>query len=229
MSDSTFQWSDNLHFENAVKKRIRESFGNEFLFEELSFICSLLYELSNNLDLEDNLNPTVAFLSELKQAKTPTDYRNLIMKYVGVVNNEPLYEDYFKKGKLRLKGTKRQSFNEIFVGYLSNRKVKTVRDNENIPDLPGVYFLYDENKKLIYIGKATCLSTRVYSSCLERSAVFVRTMITKTKADAHIFEPYLIALYKPILNSEFKTDDKPTFVLDLPPLGDFFKISIIEE
>lgn len=227
MDKPTFQWSDSLHFENTARKRIRETLGDEFVFEELSLICSSLYDLSNSLDLEENMNPTGAFISELKQAKTPQHYRQLIIKYVDIVNGK--YEGYFRKGTLHLKGTKRQSFKDIFVGYLSNRKIKTVRDNENIPDLPGVYFLYDENKKLIYIGKATCLSTRVYSSCFERSAVFVRTMVTKTKADAHIFEPYLIAIHKPILNYEFKTDDKPTFVLDLPPLGDFFKISIIEE
>jgi hypothetical protein len=35
---------------------------------------------------------------------------------------------------------------------------------KNLPTLPGVYWFLDKNKKLLYVGKAKCLKTRVTSA-----------------------------------------------------------------
>jgi len=227
MNNTTFQWSDFPHFVNTVKKRIREQLGEGFDFEELGSICSFLYVTSQELDMEIYLNPTGAFIAEIKQVKTPTQYIALMRKYYELAENES--SEYFRIGQLHLKGKTKQTLDDIIVRFLVNGNIKVKRDNANIPDNPGVYFLYDNDKQLVYIGKSQCLSTRVYSSWYERKAVYIRIMQTRTKADANIIEPYCIALYNPIHNSEFKTGDSPTFVLDLPELGDFFKLEIIEE
>lgn len=76
---------------------------------------------------------------------------------------------------------------------------------------PGIYFLYDINKELIYIGKSYNISSRLVSSVKEKNAFFVQILETKTEADANILELYYIAIERPRLNSDSVPIDTPTF------------------
>lgn len=224
--NTTFQWQDFGHFYNTVKKRIREQLGSGFEFDELEDICGFLFFTSININLDEYMNPTGVFIAEIKQVKTPDNYLELMKKYWRILENESI--DYFKIGTPKLK-KRNQTFDELFVSFKGGKKFVVKTNNQLIPDQPGVYFLFNSNKELIYIGKSQCLSTRVYSSYFDKKAEYVRIMVTQTKADANIFEPYCIALYSPLHNCEFKTGDKPTFVLELPALGDFIKLEIVEK
>lgn len=81
----------------------------------------------------------------------------------------------------------------------------------------GVYFIYDSDGELIYIGKSiSCLLTRAFQSarermCLNFSKIELREC--KNKSDVAIYESYYISLYKPKCNKEMVTDDYPSIKL----------------
>lgn len=77
----------------------------------------------------------------------------------------------------------------------------------------GVYFLYDFEDTLIYIGRSINLANRVHSSILERKAEKAEVAITSTKSDATVYETYYISKYKPKLNVEANYPDKLTIEL----------------
>ncbi|MEW4230591.1 hypothetical protein [Priestia megaterium] len=81
----------------------------------------------------------------------------------------------------------------------------------------GVYFIYDDDGKIAYIGKSnSCVVSRCFKSVEERglySFSKIEIRCTPTMSDANIYEPYYIAKYKPYLNSEFMHNDETTIIL----------------
>lgn len=90
---------------------------------------------------------------------------------------------------------------------------EVVKNLETLLSVSGIYKLYDKDKNLLYIGKSKNLGNRIVSSKEERKAFYYSYAITKTMADACIYEPYYIAKLKPLLNVEHVTDDSPSFEL----------------
>lgn len=85
----------------------------------------------------------------------------------------------------------------------------------------GVYFIYDANETLSYIGKSSsCILTRSLSSSRERDLLdFSKIELheTKTKSDVAIYEAYYISKHKPPCNRDIVYDDEPSMSLpDLP-------------
>jgi hypothetical protein len=74
----------------------------------------------------------------------------------------------------------------------------------------GVYFLYDKNEELLYVGKSINLKNRLFSTIRERKAFKVKVLFTKNEADCNILEPYYIAKLNPPLNGDLITLDNPT-------------------
>lgn len=66
----------------------------------------------------------------------------------------------------------------------------------------GVYFLYNENDTIIYIGKSGNLATRIVQSAFDKKAVGFSYIITESHIDCCILELYYISIYKPIFNSD---------------------------
>lgn len=94
-------------------------------------------------------------------------------------------------------------------------KVESVDyDLESILDKSGLYFLYDSQKRLSYIGRSKNLKNRVLTSISDRNfegdrIEFIKFMFT-TLDDSYILEPYYISLNKPLLNKEMKSKKLPT-------------------
>lgn len=80
----------------------------------------------------------------------------------------------------------------------------------------GLYFLYDKNETLIYIGKSINLGIRMLASIRERGAYFISICETLTKSEMHIYETYYILKEKPLLNKQFSETDKLS--VELPEL-----------
>jgi excinuclease ABC subunit C len=96
-----------------------------------------------------------------------------------------------------------------------------------MPDSPGVYFFLDKHKKVLYIGKATSLRSRVRSYFAAdlhktRGPVIV-SMIEKARSidwratdsvlEALILEANLIKHYKPKHNTDLKDDKSFNYVV----------------
>lgn len=114
-----------------------------------------------------------------------------------------------------------QNFTD-FLGnndYLIGKKEVTKKFSETMNSIrmnPGVYFLYNSKKKLVYIGKSRDLGSRIPLSIGERNAYYYDFILTKTASDCGIYEMYFISKYKPKLNKEGKYPDETT--VELPTL-----------
>lgn len=96
--------------------------------------------------------------------------------------------------------------------------MKTIAEKlANLPSRPGVYLMRDKAGKVIYVGKAKDLRSRVrayFNSADERSQVQflvqriedVETLVTTSDKEALILENNLIKQYKPRYNIRLKDD-----------------------
>ena len=94
-----------------------------------------------------------------------------------------------------------------------------VRDKvRNLPTTPGVYLMKDDKGRVIYIGKAVDLKSRVSSYFTSAAAIDRRTadlvleikdvefIETESEVDALLLEARLIKDVQPRFNSELKDD-----------------------
>jgi excinuclease ABC subunit C len=93
---------------------------------------------------------------------------------------------------------------------------------QGLPDKPGVYFMRDENGKIIYVGKARSLRSRVrhyfQAATLKSAEPKLRGLIksiadfdylvVRSEAEALVTEGRLIKEYRPHYNSYFKDDKR---------------------
>lgn len=98
---------------------------------------------------------------------------------------------------------------------------------QKMPDSPGVYFFLDKHKKVLYIGKATDLKSRVrsyFSPDLHKTrGPLITNMVEKAKTidwratdsvlEALILEANLIKTYKPEANTDLKDDKSWNYVV----------------
>jgi hypothetical protein len=81
----------------------------------------------------------------------------------------------------------------------------------------GLFFLYNTNKELLYIGKGTNLGAAIIDTIWNKDIDgFAAIALTKTKSDIYIYEPYCIINEKPLLNIE--TMDIDELTINLEPL-----------
>jgi hypothetical protein len=92
----------------------------------------------------------------------------------------------------------------------------------------GLYFLYDESKALMYIGKSTSIGDRILTSIRERQTRgYIKVALTETIADIHVYEPYYVLKENPFYNVEFKAYDNLSF--ELKPLKKSKLIKILNK
>ncbi|MCF7826937.1 MAG: excinuclease ABC subunit UvrC [Candidatus Marinimicrobia bacterium] len=88
---------------------------------------------------------------------------------------------------------------------------------KNLPTQPGVYFYYDKNGKIIYIGKAKILKNRVKSyftgtpdspktARLVARIWDLQTLVTRTEVEALLTEANLIKQHRPRFNIDLRDD-----------------------
>ena len=109
---------------------------------------------------------------------------------------------------------------------------------DHLPDQPGVYLFRDAQGELLYIGKASVLSTRVRSyfqkwtdhspknAVLVSHIADVETIVTRSELEALILESNLIKQHRPRFNVILR-DDKQYPYLRLPIKEDFPRLSIV--
>lgn len=108
----------------------------------------------------------------------------------------------------------------------------------HLPDQPGVYLFKNEQRDIIYIGKAAILADRVRSyfqksadhspktSLLVNQIADLETMVTRSELEALILESNLVKRHKPRFNVVLR-DDKQYPYVRLPIKDDFPRLSIV--
>ena len=108
----------------------------------------------------------------------------------------------------------------------------------HLPESPGVYLFKNEQREIIYIGKAAVLADRVRSyfqksadhspktSLLVTQVADLETMVTRSELEALILESNLVKRHKPRFNVVLR-DDKQYPYVRLPIKEDFPRLSIV--
>ncbi|MDO8510379.1 MAG: GIY-YIG nuclease family protein, partial [bacterium] len=111
---------------------------------------------------------------------------------------------------------------------MSQESLSTLQGEiKKLPDEPGVYFFLNENKKIVYIGRATSLRDRVRSyfdkDIVETRGALIFDMMGKAQSieyqttdsvlEAFILEANLIRKHQPYYNSREKDDKSYNYVI----------------
>jgi excinuclease ABC subunit C len=111
------------------------------------------------------------------------------------------------------------------------------RQSANLPELPGVYLMRDENQEVIYVGKAKDLKARVRTYfmggdgrfqidyLLQKVAAF-ETIVTQTEEQAFLLERDLITKYKPRYNIRLK-DDKAYLCIRVDERAEWPRLELV--
>lgn len=113
------------------------------------------------------------------------------------------------------------------------------RKLDNLPTSPGVYVFRGAQGKVLYVGKARSLRSRVRSyfqpgssdvrafvSRLERELVDVETFVTHTEKEAALLENQLIKAHQPKYNVKLR-DDKEFLSLRLDPKRPWPRLEVV--
>ena len=134
---------------------------------------------------------------------------------------------------------------KLELGKLKNAKsakTKVIDIQINSEDLEtgykksGIYRIYNQNNRIIYIGKSTSdLAERLRTSIREQfqkgnsMPYFYDYAIIDNKSDVDIFEVYYISLFKPCNNSVNIYTDMPSIVLPELNFTDLKEIKYTKE
>lgn len=110
---------------------------------------------------------------------------------------------------------------------------------ERLPTEPGVYLMKDKKGKIIYVGKAQSLRSRVRSyfsksrsdgrpfvALLERLIGDIETIVTSNEKEALLLENTLIKQHRPRFNVKL-VDDKNYLVLRLDERADYPRLEVL--
>ncbi|TAJ11232.1 excinuclease ABC subunit UvrC [Marinilabiliaceae bacterium JC017] len=117
-----------------------------------------------------------------------------------------------------------------------NKNIEFLKEKISVlPDTPGVYQYFNEEGKIIYIGKAKNLKKRVYSyfskvpedgktRVLVRKIADIKHIVVETEEDALLLENNLIKKYQPRYNVLLKDDKSfPWIVIKNEPFPRVFQ------
>lgn len=206
------------------------------LFENVTKLLDYLVE-KNAIEIENNIYYCIIKQFTENPEKTFFNIEYMVNKLIKLNNNETSFY-YFCTSLETMLGLKVQFTDEFIKNYNKDNfyypeQVKayvilsdtiqefgiTKKDEQQMGKY-GVYFIYDENNELAYVGKSlTCAVTRSFKSVKERK---LRTFskieyrYPKSKSDVAIYEAYYIAKYKPRKNSDMIFNDDLT--IELPEL-----------
>jgi excinuclease ABC subunit C len=107
---------------------------------------------------------------------------------------------------------------------MGSKEIKFNRKNIlNLPQQPGVYLYKNNKNKVVYVGKAKNLKSRVYSYLSNNILEKTNNLISETQKleyylvyselEALLLEAKLIKKYDPKYNSDLKDDKKPQYIV----------------
>jgi len=108
-------------------------------------------------------------------------------------------------------------------------KMYEKREVDLVKNIQGIYFLFDETKKLKYIGISKNIRKRLKNHfCTKKQIKYFRFSEIKDIVSLRLLEKYLINKNKPTLNPKYNPQADRTFNIN----GDLwhkFKVKVISE
>jgi hypothetical protein len=197
---------------------------NDSLERQINLISADVFEFSNKYEsniFSLGLNSPIQYFTWLLRNSECEDgvidslssFEETLKIYKKVVNRKSV-NNYYKKAYKHFFETHSRSFYDPekldkFGDYSKQMQNALIK----LQNVPGIYFLYNSRKTLVYVGKSIDLASRIPSSINERNAHYFSYALTKSASDVGIYEMYYISMFKPKLNVEGKYPDELTVVL----------------
>ena len=192
------------------------------LFENIIKLLDYLVE-KNAIEIEDDIYRCIIQLFSEDPEKAFFNIEYMVNKLIKVNNNEISF--YYFHTSLKTMLNIQTQFTKYFIDNYDKecfyypekvRVYKILSDSTQVFGLTeqdekemghyGVYFIYDENNEIAYIGKSlTNTIKRSIESVKERQLrnfSKIEYRYPKTKSDVGIYEAYYIAKYKPKKNND---------------------------
>lgn len=174
---------DNM---NTLLKQVIEYNGDEINISHISY-----------KKIEDDLELCKTYLYAIKKNNPELPFRKKVREQINKLNL-PVTKQYYYEG----------SFNKI------NRKLSITgvfipkEELNKIPNTSGVYFIYNKNKELLYVGESVNLNIRIKEHFSGRTNTwdiyhnfkYIKYIEIVDITLLSIYETYYINLYKPKLN-----------------------------
>ncbi|MGI9557426.1 MAG: excinuclease ABC subunit UvrC [Solirubrobacterales bacterium] len=107
------------------------------------------------------------------------------------------------------------------TGRMARRREELEEQRKRLPDQPGVYMFSDGDGRVIYVGKARSIRSRVGSHLsntgsspagLRQQAASVDFLVTQTEAEALLAEQQFIKRHRPMFNIRLRDDKSYPYI-----------------
>lgn len=215
-----FYFKTIYHFLNFCSKH------GEFSDNEASYLANLVQQAINGDAIYRDVVNRFTYFLRFEKEKSYSRIRDIVSLAKEDLNGDLSIRQLIKKYKVFCDDLDKEvkNFFENQGCVVTEEFINTLEDLDYVH---GLYFLFNENKKLTYIGKSKNLRDRVIQSVKERKAHYLKYKETFTMSDANILELYFISKFKPDLNKDSKENDDTTIELknySFVKESDFIKI-----
>lgn len=224
--DHLFYWTRKM-----IKKKDKMTKEREQKLKEISYKL-YDYNIKNKKKIKEKLLKCPLNVWTYKLYST----NNKNMEQA-IENLDYIIKDYNKCLKMERSKILESRYNEYLSDSLMSKKDNYYNRHKdeftkefidlsfNLAGKSGLYKIFDEFKKLLYIGKSYNLGQRIKTSVKERNGFFIKYKEIKNRADTDIYETFLIAKLQPSLNSSQDKLDKLTIDLEEIKFNDkYYKI-----
>lgn len=192
-------------------------FKKNWYFEIDDSLLEKLFYYYSKSDTVCRMINSITFKFREDKEKYKEENMETMKKLFKVCNLEVNLKQFEKECFMTIEGE--TNYNGLF-------EEKFLAECFDLTDKKGLYFLFNDKKELIYIGKSCNLGSRIQDSSKDRRAVYLKYCLIENDSDLHILEIYFINVFKPIKNSDSKGKAPPTLKInyELKFDKDFIKI-----
>ena len=176
-------------------------------------ICSNISLFADNLYSEFLKNKYTITNIDYKECEDDIEnckiFLNIVKNLNPILILTPKINDYLEKLQMKnFDNYNNKKFENLDKKVFFNESYITKTELEKIPNTTGIYFMYNENKELMYIGKTIHLNSRVadhltgrtHTSDICHNFNYIKYIEIDNEELLDDYETYYINLYKPKLN-----------------------------
>ena len=215
-------------YENTLEKEIKKlsnkkgvlivngyslDINNKIPRKLIATICSNLSLFADNLYNEFLKNKYTVTNIDYKECEDDIEnckiFLNIVKNLNPILIFTPKINDYLEKLQMKnFDNYNNKKFENLDKKVFFNESYISKTELEKIPTTKGIYFMYNENKELMYIGKTIHLNSRVadhlagrtHTSDICHNFNYIKYIEIDNELLLDDYETYFINSYKPKLN-----------------------------